>query len=335
MNLPSDVASTATADSRAEESPAGFRRLARQITRRTTDLLAIAIVTVCLLAIGGQVSQWWQTSPDDVSPSNVPGYTGTAWGAGGTPVSLEFEGLAFTLRRQTVAGDEQAAAEGLMSAAREIAAGNAAPAGEIEKSERALLEALRALEPADEVGTSRIYRFDLPLPMVLVTRRDSSEDDGRAAKERAERQDPLTPPGSPLSTRAEEAAERVVCWGRAFPVGETSWRLFLFHSPHSGAASAGAGDIPLPPRSRRLHSIRDHSGLCWIGFTGAGSPRQWMRFFDGSLAERGWERTSEWRIDDRSCAARFISASDSAGTVDVHFSTAGQDQLSGIISVAQ
>ena len=333
MNSPSDVASTGTADSRADESPGGFRRLARQIVRRTTDLLAITIVTVCLLAVAGHVSHWWQASPEEVSPSNAPGYTGTAWGAGGTPVSLEFDGLAFTLRRQMVEGDEQAAAGGLMAAAREIAAGDAVPAGKIHQSEGALIEALGEIEPAEEVGSFRIYRFDLPIPMVLVTRRMLSESGEGRAREGSERQEPLTLPG--LSRRAEEVAERVVCWGRAFPVGDRSWRLFLFHSPEGGAARAGARDIPLPPGSRKLHSIRDHSGLCWIGFAGEGSPRQWMRFFDRSLAERGWEHTSEWRIDDRSCAARFTSAGDSAGTVDVHVSTAGQGQLSGMMAVAR
>ena len=288
----------------------GFGKLARGIARRTTDLLAIGVVAAGLLAVAGKLTRWWSAEPDDLLPA-VPAVTSTEWGAGGGPVSLEFGDLPYTLRRQTVRGDAEEAGERLLAACRDITAAATEPAGDVRGPEIGLLDALKSAEPAEELpGGGRLVRVDEPLPMVLGTRVYPADGSGRAA-----------------------GRERVVCWGRAFPFGESDWMLFLFHSPGGAGDYGPLPESPLPPGARVRHSIREGSGVAWVGIDGEGTPRQWQRFLDGWFAARGWRRDRDWQARGAGWTAGYRAA-EGAGSAEIHFAETDEGVLSGMLGLA-
>src|SRR5262245_3978280 len=66
---PPEATVAAESNSRAAEPaapgkpPTGFGDIARRMTSRTTDLIAIAIVAVASLTFGRQILHWWHTPP--------------------------------------------------------------------------------------------------------------------------------------------------------------------------------------------------------------------------------------------------------------------------------
>lgn len=328
---PSDSANGAAA------RPSGLARLARWIGRRTTDLLAIAIVAVGLLSVGGQVSRWWSTDPPTLtSAAATP--AGEHWGRGGTPVSLEFDGLAYTLRRQTIAGDLPAASNQLLAIGRELTPTAPLPAAPPADAERRMLAEIHRATPAATADNWRLYRFDLPLPMIVGTRSTATASGGRG-RQPPESQRPWSGSARDHSQGAPDSgglrpplAERVVCWGRAFPASDTTWTLFLFHTPHATAAGP-LPELPLPAGSRRQHALRDESGLAWIGFEGAGTPAAWRQQLDDGFQNIHWQRPLPWQSTGTTWTARFVPADGSPATTDVTF-TADGPRLTGFFSIS-
>jgi hypothetical protein len=111
---------TGTRPSSPARAPrADFRGLAKRIAGRTTDLIAIGVVLVGGLTLGRQVLEWWRTDPPEtVAATNALPGTAGPWGAANTPVQLEFGEYPLALRRETIAGDREAAMTALVSACR-------------------------------------------------------------------------------------------------------------------------------------------------------------------------------------------------------------------------
>lgn len=299
-----------------EDGPTGYGRLARRIARRTTDLLAIAIVAVGLLSVAGYLAEWWGTDPQEATqPASVES-AGPTWGDAGIPVSLEFGGIPYTLRRRTVRGDQSQAAAMLLEECRRIVKTAGAPAGELDDAERRLLERLARHAPADQDGRAwKLYRFHLPLPLVLGTR------DFQPASETGD------------DSRAERTA-RVVCWGMALPLDDDTWRLLAFHSPRSSTErGAGESTVPLPGGAEKILSLRETTGTIWVAFRGEGPPKAWIGFFDDRFATHGGRRERGWNSSGGSWNARYsVNDGGLRGRMDVQIGRIDSSHLNGLVS---
>ena len=82
------------------------RSLSQKIMRRTTDLLAVAIVAVGLLAVWGKLGRWWNTAdPPDVTVMPLPAESINPWGQNGESVTLAWGDLGYAIHHQIVADD--------------------------------------------------------------------------------------------------------------------------------------------------------------------------------------------------------------------------------------
>ena len=139
---PDSALEIATVSSETTDSPqaTGLGELARRCRRRTTDLLAIGLLLVVGLAVGRQLTAWWnEPELESISdPLSVTG-SGAAWT---DPDAMQLGELGQTIYRRRVTGDRQAAWSALEASTR-ITAGQAGwPESEADPSERQLLEVL-------------------------------------------------------------------------------------------------------------------------------------------------------------------------------------------------
>jgi hypothetical protein len=298
---------------RTAKPPTGFADVARRITSRTTDLIAIAIVVVASLTFGRQVLQWWHAAPSE------PGSAGTApvvqpgWEDQRQPVSLEFGDLPLSMTRQTVVGDTEAVIEALVRHCKRSAAAARSPWREWDEAERQLLARTEGLTPvAEEAGVWRVCVIDRRFPMVAGIRRFVS-----GPKE------------------AAFAGYRLVCWGMAMPAGNDVWNLFVFQGAVKGnAAPTGLPEVPLPPDCRRNLSLRDERGGMLVGFSGNGSPAEWMKFYADYFADQGWWAGEGWMTGGGACSARFHKpGAPQAGRVEVQVAEGANHELTGLLQI--
>ncbi len=266
--------------------PAGFAKIARSLTRRTTDLLAVAILAVGLLAVGGKLTRWWNTSPEDVA-SNIPPLPQTRpWGAGGQGVTLEWGDLDYAIHHQMVKGDVSSAAEQL----EQIALGRFVeirlPRHPPSRAELNLLAELEKVPPSRTLPSGEaVYRFGPELPMVLITKPDtrSSESD-------------------------DSPSSRVVCWARAFPKSAEDWMVIVLLAAESQSSdSRNEADIPLPAGCRRIQAIHDAGGSSWLSFRGSGPVRDWQVHFEDWFAKQNWTMARPWSNTGGTWTAAFVS----------------------------
>src|SRR5262245_55510888 len=92
---------------RTPKPPAGFGDIARRITSRTTDLIAIAIVVVASLTFGRQILQWWHAAPSEPGSAGMAPAVQPGWEDQRQPVSLEFGDLPLSMTRQTIVADAE------------------------------------------------------------------------------------------------------------------------------------------------------------------------------------------------------------------------------------
>jgi hypothetical protein len=270
-----------------ETSTTGFGAIAQKLKRRTTDLLALAILAIGILAVGTKVSRWWKQSPEDVTPAPLAVPRSLQIGEDGNGVTLEFGELNQALFRQVITGDAASAGEQL----EQIALAQLSKVSLAESSpslaEQRLLEELASVRvsrtlPAGEA----LYRIGEDLPMVIVTRSIANSKNGKPSESR-----------------------RVVTWARAFPRGANEWLVVLFYPTNGKAASRGNEvAIPLPQGATRIQSIRDALGQSWIAFRGAGPIAEWQRHFDREFRDRDWDRVQPWRETSSGWTVAFASS---------------------------
>ena len=95
----------------SSDQPTGLAAVARRVSRRTTDLLAISIIGIGIFAVSGRLSDWWGTPPDSVlAPSQiVPEVVGSdvAWPEMDIPVGLNLGNLPVSVERLQIQGDQK------------------------------------------------------------------------------------------------------------------------------------------------------------------------------------------------------------------------------------
>lgn len=265
------------------------------MSRRATDLIAIGIVTAGVLAVSGQLAQWWATDADELlDPARTAGEVVGAqrsWGAGETPVVVRLGKLPLAMQRQVVVGDEdRAAAVVLGNVRRKLAAvsGSArAWSSPIDATtERELLATLKGLAPTEEqAGLWKLYRIDQPGSFVV---------------------------GSlVLGVRvlSGSATDEIVCWAMAVPNSDSAWTVFTFEK--SAAPTLTTSNVPLPPGAEAVLTLADPSGgeLASFEATSVGDANavlvEWRAFFSNAFAERGWLTARDWTQSPTGWSARF------------------------------
>lgn len=288
--------------------PRDFGTLARRISSRTTDLLAVAILLVGGLAIGGSLMDWWRAEPPVAFPASPPA---SPWDDP-SGVDLDFGGSDWAVHRQSLRGSPSDAANAILARIRTILAeAENASLPPIDEAEAGLLQQLPNWSPVETSPEGRIYLIGGPLYWVIGTRSISHDESD----------------GTPT--------ERVIAWGLALPQPDDAWTVYLIRHQSARSPELDAADIPLPEGAARSLRIAGGAGGELSCFHGRGPIDTWIGDFDASLPDRGWQRIGSWlrdrdsasavferRDDDDRLTASIMIVRDAAGTwrgvIDIH-----------------
>ncbi|MCC7419639.1 MAG: hypothetical protein IT428_05125 [Planctomycetaceae bacterium] len=309
----------------------GWSRAARRVAGRTTDLVAIGIVAVTALMVGGRLSEWWSTEPSDLANTSeiarrIAG-SPTNWGGDGRPVTMEFGGLTQTLRRETFAGTEKQLVERLVAWCGKTVHETDLPTTPPTPAEDRLAAKLRHLKPSAEIaGRGRVYQWSRPSRIVFGTK--AAEDPGTPAKFDGKRLSPLQP----------QPDFRVVCWGMAFPQGKDVWTLFLSGSTEATDRTIPLPSIKMPEGCERLLSLRNDAGEAMLAFGGTADLAEARIHFDRWFRENAWRATSEWREFNGRWTIRYVTPRSETpiagwtGAVDLEIHQEAATTVSGLIN---
>lgn len=274
------------------------RSLARHMSRRATDFVAIAVVAAGVFAVSGRLAEWWSTSPGDVlhpdqAVADVVGKQ-EPWGAGESSVSLRLGQLPLIMHRQVVIGNEDRAFSAAIHACRDLldrSGRDTRPVSVANDAEAAVLALLREIQPIEEVdGRWRLYRVDQPGSFVVGTLLIGVQVVG-------------------TESETTEANYSLVCWSMAVPKGLEQWTVFAFEK--SDSPKGIAFNVPIPPQSQFVLTVADRNGGQLGAFESleGAFPHQeldsWVRFFDQELPLNGWRPVRDWSPAVSGVTARF------------------------------
>jgi hypothetical protein len=315
-------------------------RLARRISRWTTNALLTVMLLVIALGFGRQVLHWWH---DDTSPRGAaarggkgdsPIFADTKIGTvpnGATDAQvLAFGDQNWSIRRREFARPPSAVPAALIQFCLSAIAG-ASPRGDTaDASERDILKRLAAEKPvAEEPGKWRLYQWSGGVPIVIGTR---------------------VVPANAERTILAESPYRVVIWGMAVPAAANAWTLYVFQA---GGAESGKGDspifadtkigtvppVPLPPGGKRLASIGSGGSSITAFSADDGLADAVPRFYDRWFGQHGWVAAAPWQHSSTGWQARFEKASGGAvGTVDavdIRLDSDPQGRCTGLVMESQ
>ncbi len=274
-------------------APTGLAGQARRWRRRTTDLLAIGLLLVIGLAVGRQLTAWWNEptlqTPATSSIAAIAG-GGAAWSE---PDDLQLGNLATTVRRHRVIGDRQRVCTALDVATGKLAADAGWPGSEPDEAEQGLLKRLSGRTPTAtpsgrEPGTS-VYRIVGPLPMTVAVR-------------------------TLLGQR------RVVGWGLATPTLDGAWVTWNF----SAAAVETDDPVTLPLDSQRLLALGDGDRERLVLFSGPSGSNGWLGHFRREMAGSGWRAITVPTQHDSGWTARWHHRSGRTAVVSSRRDTSGR-----------
>ncbi len=281
-----------------QSSDVSKQSLARKLSRRATDLFAIAILAVGVLSVSGRLTDWWATSPDDVlrTDQSVAQIVGSqiSWGAGETPVALRLGQLPVVMHRQIIVGDETraqaVASERCRSILRQVSAEKLA----VDNAERDLVKKLKDQKPVDEQkGHWQLFRIDQSQAMMVGTLLFGIRQ-------------------QTASQLADGDDLELVCWAMVVPKGDAQWGVFVFEK--SSSPISAVVNVPLPGGATIVFSMTDPSGGQLASFESGeltvDSRRvaaEWRDYWDRELASRMWRPTREWERISNGWAARFES----------------------------
>ena len=301
-----------TASSKVDENPTGFAAVAKKISGRTTDLLAIAVIGFGIFAVSGRLSDWWNTPPDSVLAQSeiVPEVVGSevAWPEMDIPVAMNLGDFPVRVERLMIRGDlsklEKIVFSRLESVLREGRSGSLPHTGKskVAKAATKLEGLLTKIDPVrQDANAWQIYRLD----------------------------EPGTPGFSSMfiGTRLQEDRPRIVTWAMAMPWREHEWKVFFFQPAKGGQTS-----VAIPPGAELTMSMQEPSGTELAAFQAvddSASLESWQTFYSRTLGSDGWRITRDWSEQDSRSTARFEN-----GTLAVELILRTEnDTLSGLASV--
>ncbi len=143
-------------------------RLARRISRWTTNALLTAMLLVIALGFGRQVLHWWH---DETSPRRALPEIGTVPNGAAETQILAFGDQNWSIRRQEYSGPVGAVPAALVQFCRSVIA-DVPPRGDTaDAAEQDVLKRLAADKPiAEEPSKWRLYQWSEGVPIVIGTR---------------------------------------------------------------------------------------------------------------------------------------------------------------------
>lgn len=294
----------------------GFGAIARKISSRTTDLIAISVVLVASLVFGRQVTEWWHAEPPEPRLLSEPAQAAAGWGADGLPVFLEFGNSEMLLTRQTIGGDRDAAVRALDALCRRALEQSPLPSRAPDAAETKFLAKLADLKPvAEEPGEWQLFQISQAMPLAAGVRwidRTATNANN----------------GSPGAVR------RLICFGLALPAGKHGWSLFGFKPSGAPARSAGPAPIPLPEGARQIMSVRDQRGGSLVAFQGRESSKPWQEFFDEWVSGQGGRSAGDWTETPLARTTRFeLEQGSQRLFVEIHLAREAGGVVTGLLNV--
>lgn len=292
-----------------------FGQLAKRVSTWTSRGLVSGIILVAGLAFGRQVLQWWAAEKEPAAGLSPQPLAMGALGDPGQEHLLEFGDSAWRMARGVAVADGKRALEDLKTRCAKAIRDCYAPRGEPGPGERDFLSRIARQKPAqEEPGQWRLFALDTAFPMVIGTRRGSSE-------------------GRPPNDRIVNPDERVVIWGLAVPSGSDGWITYTFHiGPPESERGFASLELPIPPGSRKTLAIRAADGGAVASFRGPDRLSEWKQFFDAWLAARGWEKTDGWHDRGAAWSIRCLRKSEGRHeSLDVLLSPDGSGGMAGVV----
>jgi len=295
-----------------------YAQLAKRMSTYTTNCLLTAVVLVAGLGLGRQILAWWRA--DDLRPGATSSLAGL-YGGLGDPSRMhvmQFGDQPWSLRRQTISGDERSAAIALRASCREVIQQARLPERGPNPGEIDLLDRLAADKPAQEQpGGWRLYELDEALPMVVGTLPDSRHN------------------GRKTGTNLAETGHRMVIWGLAVPAGPDVWTLCTFHLESDAETTEPPDELPqlpLPDGCRRTVAMRVVDGGAMVAFEGAVDPARCKEFYDHWFKANHWKPMRTWQSSTSAWHLRYAMPEPDAETlVDIRFGIESGGRLSGLL----
>ena len=326
-----DAQAPAEPSAATSESTSGFRQLSRRISRRTTDLLAIAIVSLGVLSVSGRLTEWWRTDPNLVLPpaasANQVAGPGLRWGTGESAVSLLAGDLPVRIERRVLTGDQDRVDSLLRDRLVEVLESPPQPASHQSSPQRAtylqdreqrLLELLQSVEPIEtRDGHWNLYRID--------------------------RKDNLFVGSFLIATRAPTAANNqpsLAGWALAVPSGSSQWTSFVM-TPTGEETSTTSEPVLLPVDAEVVMSLRTPAGDELTVFrqeeTSTSQIAEWTREISHRLTSTGWQQVRSWQQSMGTSVARFeqtrSSEQDKRLAIEFAIATSHNGRLTGTANV--
>ena len=301
-----------TASPKENQKQTGFAAVARKISGRTTDLLAIAVIGFGIFAVSGRLSDWWNTPPDSALAQSeiVPEVVGSkvTWPEMDIPVAMNLGDFPVRVERLMIQGD----------------------LSKLEKIVFSRLESVLSEGQAGSLprtGKSKVARGATKLEG-LLTKIDPVRQDANAWQIYR-----LDEPGTPgfssmfIGTRRQEGRPRIVTWAMAMPWRQDDWKVFFFQPARDSQTS-----VAIPPGAELTMSMQEPSGTELAAFQAAdasSSLEAWQTFYSRTLGRDGWRNTRDWSEQDSRSTTRFEN-----GTLAVELILRTEnDTLSGLASV--
>jgi hypothetical protein len=314
-----------------EAAGPSLRKTARAISQRTTDLIAIAIISLGVLTVSGRLTEWWSTdSTLAISPSasadQLAGPS-TRWGTGESAVSILAGDYPVQMERRILSGDQDRVDGTLRDRLVTILESQssldhdtptASSDSTFRNREEQLMEMLHDLPPHESAdGKWNLYhidRSDNPIPGSFLI-------------------------GTRLSGTVEKT-ESLAAWAVAMPSGPTRWTSFMM-TPTGTGETSNVYIAPVPEGAKVIFSLRADSNDELTVFQRVHAQPsdigRWTRDISSQLTGSGWHEARPWQQSANSATARFEHVGDkqrrSRQAIELSISLDGSDKLTGTANV--
>lgn len=311
--------------------------LAKIISRRATDLLGIAIVTVGVLSVSGRLTEWWNTdsgalSGPEVSAGRIAG-SALRWGTGESPVSLLAGDAPVRIERRSMHGDQDRIDRVLRDRLIELARSTSSGGG-----------TAHSLETSNEEERSDPHRERISRLLSLLEDTDPVESEpGQWHLYRLDHEDSFVVGSFLIATRPlanESDKPQLVGWAMAIPGGTHAWTSFVMIPANTDSRTTGS-KIIIPRNADVVFSLSNPAGDELTVFQQTSSAvdqlASWIREIDNLAGKAGWQPVRGWQQSTNSASARFEWPADDAtsNALAVEYSVSVDDsgRLNGLANV--